>query len=91
MNACALVYRQAVALGAEAAVDELLGNLPVACSRYGPALLLLDGLLAEPELAHADRLAVHKCATAFSGRLHDCAGGGDGGGGSGGDSGRAPQ
>lgn len=71
VDVCSLVFRQAVALGAEAAVDELLGNADSACARYRPALLLLDGLLAEPALNAPDRASVEKLVAAFAARLAD--------------------
>ena len=55
-----LLYRQALSTGREAAVDELLGNMPSSAILYFRARLLLEQLALEPLVGDADRGVLKK-------------------------------
>jgi len=68
-----LLYRHALSMGREAAIDELLGKLHTSCSLYQQAKLLLEQLAHEPQVGSADRSVLSKYAAGFAWRLHEIA------------------
>ena len=68
-----LLYRQALSMGREAAVDELLGKYDDATSLYSAAKLILEQLSLEPMVGEADRAVLSKYAAGFSWRLEEIA------------------
>ena len=66
-----LLYRHALGMGREAAVDELLGKLGSSCLLYARAKLLLEQLALEPQVGAADRAVLCKYAAGFAWRLQE--------------------
>ena len=66
-----LLYRHALGMGREAAVDELLGKLASSCMLYARAKLLLEQLALEPQVGAADRAVLCKYAAGFAWRLQE--------------------
>ena len=66
-----LLYRHALSMGREAAVDELLGKLSSSCALYARARLLLLQLACEPEVGEADRAVLLKYIAGFEWRIND--------------------
>jgi len=66
-----LLYRQALSTGREAAVDELLGNMPSSAILYFRARLLLEQLALEPLVGDADRGVLKKYTAGFAWRLQE--------------------
>jgi hypothetical protein len=68
-----LLYRHALAMGREAAVDEMVGKLHTSRALYQRAKLLLEQLAEEPKVGHADRAVLSKYAAGFAWRLQEIA------------------
>jgi len=68
-----LLYRHALAMGREAAVDEMVGKLNTSRALYQRAKLLLEQLAEEPQVGHADRAVLSKYAAGFAWRLQEIA------------------
>ena len=68
-----LLYRLALGMGREAALDELLGKLQSSRAMYERAQLLLTQLAMEPDVGEEDRAVLAKYAAGFSWRLHETA------------------
>lgn len=68
-----LLYRHALSIGREAAVDELLGNICSSAALYSRARLVLEHLAREPLVCDADRTVLTKYAAGFAWRLHESA------------------
>lgn len=68
-----LLYRHALAMGREAAVDEMVGKLHTSRALYQRAKLLLEQLAEEPQVGHADRAVLSKYAAGFAWRLQEIA------------------
>jgi len=68
-----ILYRHALIMGREAAVDELLGKLERSCLLYQRAKLLLEQLAHEAEVGQADRAVLSKYAAGFAWRLYEVA------------------
>lgn len=66
-----LLYRHALSMGREAAVDELLGKLNDSFILYQRAKLLLLQLMHEPMVEDADRAVLGKYAAGFNWRLYE--------------------
>jgi len=66
-----MLYRHALGMGREAAVDELLGKLASCCVLYARAKLLLEQLALEPQVGDADRAVLCKYAAGFAWRLQE--------------------
>lgn len=66
-----MLYRHALGMGREAAVDELLGKLASSCVLYARAKLLLEQLALEPQVGDADRAVLCKYAAGFAWRLQE--------------------
>merc|ERR1711988_1702252 len=64
-----VLYRQALSMGREAAVDELLGQYESSAMLYSRAKLTLEQLALEPMVGEADRAVLLKYCAGFSWRL----------------------
>ena len=69
-----VLYRQALSMGREAAVDELLGQYESAAVLYTRAKLTLEQLALEPVVGEADRAVLLKYGAGFAWRLHEMRG-----------------
>jgi len=66
-----LLYRQALCMGREAAVDELLEQYEASEALYRRAKLTLEQLATEPVVGEADRAILLKYSAGFAWRLHE--------------------
>jgi Domain of unknown function (DUF3543) len=66
-----VLYRQALCMGREAAVDELLGQYETSATLYTRAKLTLEQLAREPLVGEADREVLLKYSAGFTWRLHE--------------------
>ena len=71
MSVCVeeVLYRQALCMGREAAVDELLGHYESSATLYVRAKLTLEQLATEPMVGDADRAVLQKYGAGFAWRL----------------------
>ena len=71
MSVCVeeVLYRQALCMGREAAVDELLGHYESSAALYVRAKLTLEQLEHEPMVGEADRAVLSKYGAGFAWRL----------------------
>ena len=71
MSVCVeeVLYRQALSMGREAAVDELLGQYEASATLYIRAKLTLEQLALEPMVGDADRQVLQKYGAGFAWRL----------------------
>jgi len=68
-----LLYGHALAMGREAAIDEMVGKLHTSRALYQRAKLLLEQLAEEPHVGQADRAVLSKYAAGFAWRLQEIA------------------
>ncbi|EOD25598.1 hypothetical protein EMIHUDRAFT_457510 [Emiliania huxleyi CCMP1516] len=66
-----LLYRHALGMGREAAVDEMVGKWAASRALYQRAKLLLEQLAEEPLVGAADRAVLSKYAAGFAWRLRE--------------------
>ena len=64
-----VLYRQALCMGREAAVDELLGHYESSSALYVRAKLTLEQLALEPIVCEADRAVLAKYGAGFAWRV----------------------
>ena len=64
-----VLYRQALSMGREAAVDELLGQYEASATLYVRAKLTLEQLALEPSVGEEDRRVLQKYCAGFAWRL----------------------